>query len=206
MCRGRGLSGGSANAFPRPANVYRPHPLPQPPEEKAAAGVFLSPMSRGWINLSVLRRTLKELGEAEEATGSGRCRHVRLGRRAKSLSQRSGDRGGGLRGRLSDRMADHFWHLQLPLWSLESYLWLTWAGNLGQRASWALSMPSSPASAPLPPGGVKSHVQTKDLPRMPFRKASAAVSFGLLSLSLSFFKLWKGWSSQGQPPCYLCVF
>lgn len=56
-----------------------------------------------------------ELGEAEEATGSGCCRHVRLGCGAKSLSQRSGDRGGGLRESLSDRMADHFWHLQLPL-------------------------------------------------------------------------------------------
>ena len=61
-------------------------------------------MSSGWINLSALRRTLAELGEAEEATGSGRCRRVRLGRGVKSLSQKSGDRGGGLRERLLDRM------------------------------------------------------------------------------------------------------
>ena len=90
-------------------------PDPPPPEEKAAAGDFLSPMSSGWINLSALRRTLAELGEAEEATGSGRCRRVRLGRGVKSLSQKSGDRGGGLRERLLDRMVDHFWRLQLPL-------------------------------------------------------------------------------------------
>lgn len=36
----RGLSGGSANAFPRPANVYRPHPSPHPQRKRQQLEFF----------------------------------------------------------------------------------------------------------------------------------------------------------------------
>lgn len=66
------------------------------PRGKRSSSGFLPPLSSGWINLSALSRIL-ELGEDDEATGSGCRRCVRPGCLAKSFSQRSGD--GGLVGK-----------------------------------------------------------------------------------------------------------